>query len=295
MRPLLALSTREDITRRSAADAMIKHFRLSDADATELIPSGGSTYVANRAGWAMTFLTKGGLISKVAPSTYRVTPHGKKFLKEHPSRITEKDLKKIPGWEESWQKGNRKRKGNSVSARVSGNTPLEVIDSAVETINADVRSRLLEEILKQSPTFFEKLVLDVLVAMGYGGSRQDAALHVGKTNDEGVDGRINQDTLGLDQILIQAKRYGPDNKIDRNTIQAFVGSLSGKGVSKGVFITTSSFAFTAQEFVERGLNTKVILIDGNRLLDLMIMYKVGVNKERTIELLNVDQNYFDEE
>jgi restriction system protein len=152
----------------------------------------------------------------------------------------------------------------------------------------------LDAILKQSPRFFEELVLDVLIAMGYGGSREDAAQHLGKSDDEGIDGRINQDPLGLDQIMVQAKRYAPDRTIDRKTIQAFIGSLAGQGVTKGIFITTSFFAESAKEFVLRGSNTKVVLIDGDLLLDHMMPHHIGVRVARQVELLDLDQNYFEE-
>jgi restriction system protein len=130
---------------------------------------------------------------------------------------------------------------------------------------------------------------------GYGGSRADAAEHVGKSGDEGIDGRINQDPLGLDQILVQAKRYAPDRPIDRQTIQAFIGSMTGQGVTKGVFITTSSFNDNAREFVLRGAQTKVVLIDGDELLNLMLRHHIGVRVERHVELLELDQNYFSED
>jgi restriction system protein len=138
------------------------------------------------------------------------------------------------------------------------------------------------------------LVLDVLLAMGYGGSREDAAEHLGRSDDEGIDGLIHQDALGLDQIMIQAKRYAPDRPIDRKTVQAFIGSLAGQGVSKGVFITTSSYKDRAEEFVKRGSQTKVVLIDGDELLALMMRHHIGVRVERTVELLELDQNYFED-
>lgn len=297
LRPLLALAAEGAITRRSATAAMVEHFKLSEADQLARIPSGASTLVANRTGWAMTFLTKAVLIAKSAPKTYTATDRGRAFLATHSSVITVKDLQGLPDWEQAWQ--TKRAKPVPSSADVVGDladmTPADAIDAAIQQIGADVRARLLESILSQTPAFFERLVLDVLIAMGYGASRETAAVHLGKSGDEGIDGRINQDSLGLDQIFIQAKRYAPDKPIDRATIQAFVGSLAGQGVSKGIFITTSHFAETAQEFVKRGINTKVILIDGDRLLDLMIAYKVGVRTERTIELVDIDQNYFTDE
>ena len=184
----------------------------------------------------------------------------------------------------------------ALDASDDAHTPDEVIGGAVATLHSDVRQRLLEAILAQDPEFFEHLVLDVLSKMGYGDlHRQDAVVHTGKSGDEGIDGRINQDALGLDQVLVQAKRFASDQVVSRKEIQAFIGSLAGQGVTKGIFITTSSFAASAKEFVQRGSQTKVILIDGRTLLDLMIRYKVGVRVERTVEVLDIDQNYFNEE
>ena len=173
-------------------------------------------------------------------------------------------------------------------------TPYEIIDREVAALRADLRGRLLQTILDQSPEFFEQLVLDVLIAMGYGGSREEAALHVGRIGDEGIDGRINQDSLGLDQILVQAKRYNPDNVISRNAIQAFIGSLTGQGVTKGIFITTSTFAASAGEFVLRGSPIKIVLVDGPTLIDLMLRYGIGVRIAHKYEINEIDQNYFEE-
>lgn len=295
LRPLLALAAEQDITRRTAAAAMGDQFHLSPEDRAARIPSGGSTYVENRSGWAMTFLTKAGLIAKVAPRTYGITDFGRKYLLEHPDAITEKDLTVIPGWHEAWNTNKNTDGQDAQPGDTFAKTPIEVLDSAIATIHADVKSRLLTTILEQSPGFFEQLVLDVLLGMGYGGSREDAAERLGRSGDEGIDGRINQDPLGLDQILVQAKRYAPENAITRQTIQAFVGSMMGQGVSKGVFITTSSFNDNAREFAQRGLGARIVLIDGDELLTLMLRHHIGVRVERQVEMLDLDQNYFTED
>ena len=295
LQPLLALAARQDLTRRVAESAMAEYFALTTDEKVQRIPSKASTVVGNRSGWAMTFLTKAGLIAKVAPKTYRATEAGSVFLMAHPDSITVRDLEAIDGWEDAWQtKRKNVAEGTTPDSDDTSATPAEAIDAGLMALNADVRSRLLDALLKQSPEFFERLVLDVLIKMGYGGSREDAAQHMGRSGDEGIDGRINQDALGLDQILVQAKRYTPANTIDRKTIQAFIGSLAGQGVSKGIFITTSSFADSAREFVQRGAQTKIVLIDGNDLLDLMLRHHVGVRVERAIELLDLDQNYFED-
>jgi len=292
LRPILAIAATRDITRRDLTETIADHFQLSHEEREARIPT-GATYVRNRVGWAMTFLTKGGLIAKAAPRVYRITDRGKSFLAEHPQFFAERDLRTLPGWREAWKTS---KEGEEEPAEPSGGaTPLEALDTAIATLNADLKNRLLTTVLEQSATFFEELVLDVLVAMGYGGSRADAAEHLGKSGDEGVDGRINQDRLGLDQIVVQAKRYAPDRAIDRKTIQAFIGSMTGQGVTKGIFITTSSFNHNAKEFVQRGSHTKVVLIDGNELLNLMLRHHVGVRVQKQVEILDVDQNYFSED
>ena len=296
LRPVLELATRQDITRRNVELAMRDHFQLTEEEMAVRIPSGQDRLVRNRAGWAMTYLKKAELLAKVAPKTYRATDAGLAFLRDHTGDIRNADLLTIQTFRE-FAVGTRDTKQNGVEPKVDdAKTPLEVIDGAVATLHSDVRQRLLEAILAQDPEFFEHLVLGVLSKMGYGDlHRQGAVLHTGKSGDEGIDGRINQDALGLDQVLVQAKRFASDQVVSRKEIQAFIGSLAGQGVTKGVFITTSSFAATAKEFVQRGSQTKVVLIDGRTLLDLMMRYKVGVRVERTVEVLDIDQNYFSEE
>jgi len=295
-RPILALATKGPITRQSATEAMAEHFALAPDERKAVLPSGAATYVRHRVGWAMTGLTKSALIEKVSPKTYRATELGKTFLQDHPDSISDKDFATLPAFQE-WKKTFKSRTETHKQTDDGGETttPLEALDEAISSLNADLRSRLLDAVLKQTPEFFERLVLDVLLKMGYGGSRADAADHLGKSGDEGIDGRINQDPLGLDQIMVQAKRYAPDRIIDRKTIQAFIGSLAGQGVTKGIFITTSSFAESAKEFVLRGSNTKVVLIDGSALLDLMLRHHIGVHVERELEVLDIDQNYFSDE
>jgi restriction system protein len=300
-RPILELATHGSITRRSAMDAMIKLHALTPEEIGRRLPTGGST-IANRTGWAMTFLTKAGLIAKVAPKTYAATPLGLQFLAQHPERIREADLRTIPGYKEAWAAGSARRRAKESERNESPDnaadetaTPHEIINREVSALRNELRSRLLDAILAQSPEFFEQLVLDVLIAMGYGGSKEDAAEHLGQSGDEGIDGCINQDTLGLDQVMVQAKRYRPDRTVSRAEVQGFIGSLSGQGVTKGVFITTSTFVQSAHEFVARGLTTKVVLVDGEMLIDLMIKHHIGARVSHTYELYELDQNYFDDD
>jgi restriction system protein len=313
-RPTLELATKGDITRKSAAAAVCDVFGLTQEERDRKVTASHHTVVEFRISWVMSYLTKGGLIEKVAPRTYRATEFGKKFLKDHPVSISANDLKDIPGIRtlqtfhgkvsainDPADVPNGAGPGRGTPAPISSGTadggavPIETIHDGLDRHNAALKSRLMDEILKQDPAFFENLVLDVLVAMGYGGSRTDAAEHLGGSGDEGIDGCIKQDPLGLDLVLVQAKRYKPENAINRETIQSFIGAMSGRGVNKGVFITTSYFNANAKEFVGRGLAQKVILIDGDMLLNLMLKHHVGTRVQEAVEILDLDQNYFNDE
>ncbi len=302
LRPLLANAASKPITRRSATEAIVREFKLSTEEAAQRTPSGADTLIGNRTGWAMTFLTKASLIAKVSKGTYSATDLGHQFLANHPTIITHADLKRAPGWYEAWELGRQKRRERRGEAEASvpteemaNSTPEESIESGIKALESDLRARLLSAVLDQSPEFFERLVLQVLKAMGYGAANDDSLKHLGQSGDEGIDGRINQDALGLDQICVQAKRYAVDRPVDRVSIQAFIGSLAGQGVTKGIFITTSYFKGTAEEFVTRGSATKVVLVDGERLIDLMLKHQIGTRVKQTFETFEIDQNYFEDE
>ena len=300
IRPILEVAQDRDITRRDAYSLMCDHFDLSESQRQERLPSGGLR-VANRAGWAITHLSKGGLIAKVKRGTYRITDRGREFLTAHPGPINYQTLKDdVPEYQQAWQEAMEqkaeKRAGDTnepdETEGESTTTPEEAIDRAVNSITVSLRSELMTQLREIDPYRFEQVVLDVLFAMGYGGSRQEAAQVTRKSNDEGIDGVINEDRLGLDVIYVQAKRW--QNTVGRKEIQSFVGALAGKQASKGVFITTSDFNQNAVEYA--GMVTqKVILIDGKRLADLMIEYQIGVSAIRTITLKRLDSDYFDEE
>lgn len=267
LRPLLALATKQEISRRSATDAMALAFGLSVDEREARIPSGASTYIANRTGWAMTFLTKAALIEKVVRGTYRITPAGQEFMTRFPDAIRIADLQAIPGFEESW--GKRAANTSGATGSLEGivplaaltSTPEDRIDQALRQLDDVLREELLEAILAKPPRFFEELVLDTLKAMGYGSTGVHALQHTGGSGDEGIDGVINEDALGLNKIMLQAKRYRPDRVVDRHAVQAFVGSLVMKGVDRGVFITTSAFAESARELVTRPNGPKIALIE----------------------------------
>jgi restriction system protein len=299
LRPVLELSTKENITRRTATAAMSDLFKLSPEERVETIPTGGATLINNRTGWAMSHLTKGGLINKVEKFTYRATPKGQKYLTSHTGPITTSDLRMIEGLVEAWAAASKKNAMKKTAADLevtnSGNgdttTPEESIDEAVETLGDKLRLELLDQLKDVDPYRFEQIVIDLLFAMGYGGSREEAAKVTKKSGDEGIDGVINEDRLGLDVIYVQAKRW--KDSVGRIEVQNFVGALAGKHATKGVFITTSDFNNNAVEYA-KNVQHKVILIGGMRLADLMVEHDVGVSTTRTIRIKRLDSDYFEE-
>lgn len=290
MRPILARATKEPITRRSMTEAMVEEFHITDEERAELLPSGSSPVVANRVGWAMTFLTKAGLIKKVEKFTYRATGAAESFLAKHPNGFTDKDLKTIEGYEAAWEKKAAKEP-KQLTSTSSTATPEDLIGKAINQLTDSLRTDLLEQLLAIDPFRFEQIVIDLLFGMGYGGSRAEAAKVTKKSGDGGIDGIINEDRLGLDVIYVQAKRW--QNTVGRVEIQSFVGALAGKQANKGVFITTSTFASTATEYAQM-VTQKIILIDGPRLADLMIEHDIGVSTTQTIAIKRIDTDYFEE-
>ena len=290
MRPILVRATKEPITRRSMNEAMVEEFHLSGEERAELIPSGSSTFIANRVGWAMTFLTKAGLIKKVEKYTYRATEAAEPFLNKYPNGFSDKDLKLIHGYEAAWEKKAAKDPIQVATTSTTA-TPEDLIGNAINQLSDSLRTELLEQLSAVDPFRFEQIVIDLLFGMGYGGSREEAAKVTKKSGDEGINGIINEDRLGLDVIYVQAKRW--KSTVGRPEVQGFVGALAGKQAQKGVFITTSNFTADAIQFA-RGLSQKVILIDGIRLADLMIEHSVGVSTTRTIAIKRINSDYFDD-
>ena len=295
LRPLLELANAQDITRRSAAELMTKMSRLSPEEAAQRLPSGQATTIGNRTGWAMTYLTKAGLIAKISPKTYRTTDRGREFLSKYPNAITVADLETIPGFEEAWNTRARRREAAGLPTADSESeltaTPNERIEAAFAELREGLINDLQSHVSKIDPFRFEEVVLDLLVKMGYGGSRKEAASVTQRTGDEGIDGVINEDRLGLDVIYVQAKRWKAN--IGRPEIQNFVGALAGRKAAKGIFITTSAFHDNAREYAA-GLHQKIVLIDGRRLAELMIEHGIGVSEEHAYSVKKIDSDYFDE-
>lgn len=296
IRPVLELGEKQAFTRHQARDYILKVIPMTKEEAEGRLKS-GSLRVGNRTGWAMSHLNKAKMIEKIAKATYQTTEAGKKFLREHEGQeISYHDLKKVDGFLEAWRSASEANKektkhGDGPEVGTTDLTPEDLIDQAVEEVEANLRSDLVEQLRTVDPYRFERVVLDLLFAMGYGGSREEAAQVTQKSNDEGIDGVINEDRLGLDVIYVQAKRW--QNTVGRKEIQSFVGALAGKQANKGIFITTSDYTSTAIEYA-KAVNQKVILIDGPRLADLMIEHDIGVSKVRSIAIKRIDTDYFEE-
>lgn len=271
-----------------------KHFGLTDEDCAERIPSGQSSKVGNRAGWCRTHLKVAGLIEtpKEMSARYKITEAGKAVVKNPPAPLNLKYLNTIPQHFQWLHVRPKVTPGpQPVSLDDADATPEERIEDAFNELRETLIADLLGKLAAVDPFRFEQVVLDLLVAMGYGGSRKEAAAVTQKTGDEGIDGVINEDRLGLDVIYMQAKRW--KSNVGRPEIQNFVGALAGKKAAKGVFITTSSFHENAREYAA-GLHQKVILIDGRRLAELMIEHGIGVAEEHAYSVKKIDNDYFEE-
>lgn len=270
---------------------------LSEQDLQEVLES-GQTKFYNRTAWVKTYFGKAQLLDFPSRGKFKITPRGLELLAKKPDEIRVKTLNQFPEFLKFHKKDSQSQE-KSLSTSVETEsiaetvTPEERLENASNELEAQLASELLEAITKNPPLFFEQLVIDLLVTMGYGGSRLDAGQALGKTGDGGIDGIIKEDKLGLDVIYLQAKRYGVDNVVPSRDIRDFTGSLEGHGAQKGVFITTSSFTKDGIDFVKRLQHKKIILIDGKKLTELMISNDVGVSTTGTYHIKKIDLDYFD--
>jgi restriction system protein len=270
-------------------EVLAKQFKLSDIDRVEVLPSGKQRTFDNRVGWARTYLKKAGLLETPGVGKVKITPKGIELLKKNPTRIDRKFLMQFPTFVE-FQKVQKRETDTNV-IEVTEQTPTELLEVSYRNLRAALAEEILDRIKNCSPRFFENLVLDLLVEMGYGGSRRDAE-RVGRSGDGGIDGTINEDKLGLDVVYVQAKRWDKGT-VGRKEIQAFVGSLEPKKARKGVFITTSQFTEDARDYV-KGTEKRIVLIDGEELAQLMIDYNIGVAPVANYDVKKVDADYFSE-
>jgi restriction system protein len=294
MLPLLKfVADLHEHSKREALDILAEQFRLSEAEKNELLPSGRQAIFDNRLAWARTYLIKAGLLESTRRGFFRITERGQEVLKKNPEKINIRYLDQFPGFTEF--RTSSKDRSTETDGRVemdSETTPEEMLEAAYQDMRQRLAAELLQSIKGCSPAFFERLVIDLLVTMGYGGTRKDAGEAVGRSGDGGIDGIIKEDRLGLDCIYVQAKRW--ENTVGRPDIQKFAGALQGQRARKGVFITTSTFSAEAHDYVSR-IDNKIVLLDGNLLANFMIDHNIGVSSLVAYELKRVDTDYFTEE
>lgn len=301
MLPLLERAAAKDIRVPEIENEIADEFNMTSDERQQMLPSARQKILHNRLHWAKFYLAKAGLVTSLPQHRFAASDLGRKLLSENPKSINNETLKRYPSFREFYYGGDKSsgdegsvtesQQSSPVDAATA--TPEEQIEAAQIALHSSLRLDLIQRILQNGSSFFERVIIDLLVAMGYGGSHQNAATQLGKSGDSGVDGVINEDRLGLDRVYVQAKRY-KDGSVHRPEVQAFVGSLVGLGANKGVFVTTSAFSQGAIEFV-RHLSQRVILIDGARLADLMIEHNVGVRVSRALEFKRIDEDFFSED
>jgi len=298
MLPLLefAAERKAQTSTDDAVQALAIRLGLNEDDLKEMLPSGVQRTFVNRVGWAATYMKKAGLLESTRRGYYRITSRGHDLLKTKPTTVNVKVLKQYPEFLEFQQlKGTRsgeKRDASGESSDPEIATPSEALENAYENLRGELVDELLSKLKQSSPSFFERIVVDLLVRMGYGGSRADAGKAIGKTGDGGIDGIIKEDKLGLDVVYIQAKRWD-NSPVGRPDVMQFAGALQAQKATKGIFITTSRFTQDARKNVTQ-IGSKVVLIDGEQLSDLMIDHDVGVSTVSLYPVKKIDTDYFDE-
>lgn len=304
MRPFLeAVKNAPDteVKLRDIITTISDHFQLSEAERSEPLPSGKQPIIDNRVGWARTYLSKAGLIDSPRRAHFQITQRGLNALSDTNTKINTRYLKQFEEFVDftntsntsnTTEKNNLPEQAES-TAQEDIATPDEILRNAYKTINDALAQDILERTRNVTPSFFEQLLIDLLIAMGYGGTAEGTAHALGKSGDNGVDGVINQDPLGVDQIYIQAKRYKQGNNISSGDIRDFFGALNLKNAHKGIFLTTSDFTASAVETAQR-LSTRIVLINGNELAKLMLRYNIGSRNEQTLQIKKIDEEFFDQ-
>ena len=290
MLPLLRLvGDSKEYAFRDTIDLLADEFNLSEPERRQMLPSGQQTVFHNRVGWARTYLKKAGLVLSPRRGIIRITQRGTDILASNPENI---DVELLDQFPEFVQFKNLKREKVSELSSEQPGTPEEVLENAFQNLRQSLANELLDQIKSSPPSLFEKIVVELLVGMGYGGTLKDAGQAIGKSGDEGIDGIIKEDRLGLDIIYIQAKRW--ENTVGRPEIQKFAGALQGQRARKGVFITTSEFSKDAEEYAAK-IDSKIVLIDGEQLAQYLIDHNIGVTPITNYEVKRIDSDYFSEE
>jgi restriction system protein len=296
MLPILRMIAEGKATIADCVPSLIQEFQLTTEDVEAMLPSGKQTLLTNRAYWARLYLSQAGLVSAFKRGAYQLTPDGTALLSSKPLAISNETLRNYAKFQDFLARSSKKDgqgsiPGTLVPDETSADTPEIRIEKAHAQLDAALVQELLENVQSMHPTQFEQLIVDLLLAMGYGGGDRSMGERIGKSGDGGIDGIINEDALGLDAVYIQAKRYAPDSKVGRPALQAFVGSLTGEGANKGVFVTTSDFSKEAKDYLNK-VQHRIVLINGDRLARLMIQHEVGVRARKTYVLRSVDEDYF---
>ncbi len=293
MLPLLQLSgDRQEHIFRKAVDTLANEFNLTDEERRELLPSGQQEIFSNRVGWARTYMKKAGLLESPRRGRLKITQRGLDILAQNPPKINVTFLDQFKEFQEFRTLKHEKTILKEKVEIETETTPEEALENAYQNLRGDLTNDLLQQIKDSPPSLFEKIVVELLVRMGYGGSRKDAGKAIGKSSDEGIDGIIKEDRLGLDIIYIQAKRW--ENTVGRPEIQKFAGALQGQRAKKGIFITTSNFSREAYEYSSK-IDTKIVLIDGEQLTQYMIDNNIGVTPISNYEIKRIDSDYFNED
>ena len=294
MLPVLRLCAESTWQMRDLAARISDDLGLTQAERDQQLPGGGTTVIHSRVGWAKTYLKKAGLLEQPRRGMVLASDRGRAVLRSSPAKIDSILLRQFEEFRAFQRKPSEGTTAETAKLPLAEptSTPEEQIIAADKAITEALRDALLTRILEESPSFFEKLILDLLHAMGYGGSRADAGEQLGRTGDEGVDGVIREDQLGLDRVYLQAKRYRAGNVVGSEAVRAFIGALIGKGAHKGVLITTSSFSNGAKSAADQSGSLRLVLIDGTMLTSLMVQFNVGVRVARTVEIKSVDKDYF---
>src|SRR5262245_35040564 len=300
MLPVLSvLGDGQQHQRRALVNAMADHFKLTADERAVLLPSGKAPVILSRTGWALSYMKQAGLVQSPRRGWYEITALGRDTLATGPSRIDTDYLMRFEGFRDFRARSraeNAEANGAAVPDTSSppstvGQPPDEALEEAYGRLRATVEEELLDAVKQASARFFEEVVIDLLVRMGYGGSRKEAARAIGRSGDGGIDGVIDEDRLGLDVIYVQAKRW--EDNVGRPEIQKFAGALQGQRATKGIFLTTSAFTREAEEYAQR-IGTRIILVDGRRLANLMFEYNVGVLPRNTYTVKSLDGDYFEE-
>lgn len=291
-KPLLDIaSDGNEHTIREAREIIAKVFKLSDSDLEEKLPSGTQTTFENRVFWAKSFFVQAKVLESPKRGSFKITNRGFELLKQGHNRIDIRILNQYPEFKE-FHSGKKTAKKETPEQENQFETPEELLQKSYLSLRNELGANILDRIKSNTPAFFEQLVVDLMVSMGYGGTREDASESIGKTGDEGIDGIIKEDRLGLDVIYLQAKRW--EGTVGRPEVQKFVGALHGQRAKKGVFITTGRFSNDAIDYI-KNIDPKVILIDGEKLVNFMIDYNLGTTTSTIYEIKKIDSDYFTED